>query len=159
MATETGRTLEATFITTDPRHAEEGREEVRSKNKPETENTELSTDHVYSQKFNIAPRQLDKFKESAGAYASKLLNHNDANYGIVFFKVQFYYDSDAKDDHQVCIMNFHLFSIHSIDEQKKEIIKQFVDEFVCGFPQGTVQLDSTQMLIRTNTQLRKPVVP
>ena len=165
MAAEAGGTVEttSTFITTDPRHAEEGRAEVRSKHNPETENTELAVDHVYSQMFTIKMPQLDQFKESAGAYASKMLNHNDANYGIVFFKVQFYYDSDAKDSssnsQQTCIMNFHLFSKYSIDEQKEEIIKGFVKEFISPFPESTVQLDSTQILVRANTQLRKPVVP
>ena len=157
MELETEETIETTLITTDPRHAEEGREEVRSKHKPETENSELAIDHVYSQKFKIAASQMDKFKDSAGAYASKMLNSDNSNYGLVFFKVQFYYDSDTKDDQQVCIMNFHLFSIHSIDEQKKGIIKEFVDDFVSGFPEGTVQLGSTQILIRADTQLRKPV--
>ena len=162
MASETGETVETTLFTTDPGHAEEGREEVRSKEVPETENSELAVDHVYSQRFKVAASQVDKFKELAGGpngYASKMLNHNDANYGIVFFKVQFYYDSDTTDDQQTCIMNFHLFSIHSIDEQKEGIIKQFVDEFVSSFPEGTVQLDSTQILVRADTQLRKPVVP
>ena len=162
MAAEAGGTVEttSTFITTDPRHAEEGRAEVRSKHNPETENTELAVDHVYSQTFTIKMPQLDHFKKSAGTYASKMLNHN----GIVFFKVQFYYDWDAKDSNsnsnsqQTCIMNFHLFSKHSIDDQKEEIIKGFVNDFIKDFPEGTVQLDSTQILVRANTQLRKPVV-
>ena len=156
MASEIGKTFETTaFITTDPRHAEE----VRSKRKPETEKSELAIDHIYSQKFAIAVSQIDKFQESARAYADKLLNHNDASYAVVFFKVQFYYDSDVKADYHTCIMNFHLFSIHSIDEQKEGIIKQFVDEFLGEFPQGTVLLDSTQILIREDTRLRKPIVP
>ena len=159
MASESGETIETTFVTTDPGHAEEGRMEIRSKLKPETENNELAVDHIYSQKFKIAVSQIDKFKESAGAYASNMLNHNEANYGIVFFKVQFFYDSDTKDDQHTCIMNFHLFSIHSINEQKEGIIKEFVNKFVSGFPERTVQLDSTQILVRANTQLRKPVVP
>ena len=163
MASETGA-IEITFITKDPGHAEEGRmEEVRSKpaaaSKPETVKNELAMDHVYSQKFTIALSEIDKFKESVGEYSSKMLNHNDTNYGTVFFKVQFYYDMDAKVDHHTCIINFHLFSINSIDEQKEVMIKQFVDEFLDNFSQGTVRLDSTQILIRANTQLRKPVVP
>ena len=160
MASESRETVETAFVATDPGHAEEGRAEIRSKHKPETENNELAVDHVYSQNFKIAASQIDNFKKFAGAYASNMLNHNDANYGIVFFKVQFYYDSYTKDNYQTCIMNFHLFSIHSIDEQKERIIQNFVNEFVNQFqPEGTVQLVSTQILARTNTQLRKPVVP
>ena len=158
MAEEVGWTV-SSFIAKDPRHAEEGEAEVQSKHKPETENTELAVDHVYSQKFKFAVSQLVKFKTSAEKYSYKMLNHKDANYGIVFFKTQFYYDSDAKDSQQTCIMNFHLFSIHSIDEQKEEIIKGFVNDFINDFPEGTVQLESTQILVRANTQLRKPVVP
>jgi len=167
MASKTGETLETTaFITSDPGedpgHAEEAREpEVRSKQKPETENSELAVDHVYSQKFIIAMSQIDKFKENIGSYTDKMLNYRKkgVNYGIVFFKVQFYYDADARDGHHTCTMNFHLFSIHSIDEQKEKIIQQFVDEFLRHFPQGTVRLDSTEILIRANTQFKKPTVP
>lgn len=120
---------------------------------------ELAIDYVYCQKFSIKATDLEKFKEAlkgSDGYIHKMLNHKDKNYGDVFFKVQLYYDVNATGDH-TCIMNFHLFSIESINEEKERMINGFIEE--CFAPPNIAQLVSTEILIRAGTHLREPVVP
>ena len=134
----------------------------------ETVDSELSIDYVYSQKFSI--KNLKKFKEALfkrhdhydtedrdRGYAGDMLNYNqDASFGDVFFKVQLYYDVNPENG-ETCIMNFHLFSIESINEGNKRKIQEFVNHY---FHQPNIaQLVSTEILLRSDTHLRKPVVP
>ena len=127
---------------------------VRQQPEPEIVDNKLSRDYVYSQKFDFALSEAHLFKESVAAYVNKMLNGLNC-----FFKSQLYYKENNDDSETVvgCVVNFHLFCLECLsgEHDGKKKISEHVQEFLNDFQ--TVQLTSTELLLRNQTTLRKPI--
>jgi len=124
------------------------RQQPEPETEPETVNNKLSRDYVYSQQFDFALSEASLFKESVTAYINKILNGLNC-----FFKSQLFYKEDTS---QGCVVNFHLFCLECLSEHdSKKKISGHVREFLNDFQ--TVQLTCTELLLRNETTLRKPV--
>ena len=127
-------------------------EQADSTKRQESVDNELAVDHIYAQRFGFAASETEQFKKSVDSYIQKMLNH----LGIIFFKAQTYY-SDAEDAATHCVIEFHLFSIECLGEDDTAKIVKRVDKFLNKFNGQAVRLISSDVLVRTQTELRKPV--
>jgi len=111
----------------------------------------LDVDHVYLQKFNLQSSIKKTFREQLNSYLDEMLN----KLGIIFFKAQIYYGEDIKGQ-DVCIIEFHLFALKCLTDEVEDKISAHVKELLNRFD-GAAKLDTTEMLTRGKTSLRKPV--
>lgn len=128
---------------------------------------ELANDVIYMQHFKVLDNtKKAEFKKRILAYTNRLLN--DANFGIVFYKVRIFSNCHVKHedsirigDTQLCVeyvVHFHTFAVECLTSDKvAEIEHKFVPHLLEDEGEKIAELTETKLIIHEDTSLRKPV--